>query len=734
MQRNNVSFVVQLGLSILIIVLFLLGVVGMDQMRSLNINISNKVHNADEKVFYAHQMRDAIRKREIALNKMAVMTDPFLRDDEFMLFYQYGGDFLDARRKLLDIATDESEKEIQKKILAAARVAQPLNVQAAELFMEGTRGESALEVIRPASEAQQVLMKRLDELVELQYKYDNYAVHEGRQLFDDMLLYFFLIGIGMTVASLLVIAKMARYVTQKNNELVATNRELVEASATALTATKTKSAFLATMSHEIRTPLTAIIGFAEALLDCDQDMRERIVNTQTIIRSGRHLLQIINDILDLSKIEANKFDTECIEVALFELLKEVESIVRPQAQAKGLNFTLAYEFPIPEKIQSDPLRIKQILINLTNNAIKFTDSGHVIVRTAFSAGKHQMSFTVIDSGIGMSVEHLDKIFVPFTQADSSTSRKYGGTGLGLSLSRELAVRLGGDLSVRSMPGVGSHFTFTINTGNTDAYAKIRSSEEIPDPSSEKKSLSQIEKFRGRVLLAEDNSDNQRLLSHIVGKLGASIDIADNGRIAVEMAQANHYDLVLMDMQMPIMDGFAAIAKLRNQGYQQPIVALTANAMKKDRQDCIEAGCNDFLTKPLERAELYRVAAKFLPKDLDRPSAKAWITSSLLETEPDLADIVKKFVITLPTTYESIKQYTKDRDWTKLRGLIHQLKGTGGGMGFPVLTGVAGKIEFQLATQDYNAVCSLILELGVHIEAILGAYQDIPIAEVRPKVA
>ena len=374
-----------------------------------------------------------------------------------------------------------------------------------------------------------------------------------------------------------------------------------------------KSTFLANMSHEIRTPLTSIIGFTETALDDDQTEEQRITALKTILKSSDHLLNLINDVLDFSKIEAGELDIEKIVMSPLQLIAEVESILISLAQKKNLDFKVSYQFPLPEYILSDPLRIKQILLNLCSNAIKFTSKGCVCLTLQYESSLDTLNFRVQDTGIGMSPDQLDKLFKPFKQADTSITRRFGGTGLGLFLSKRLAGLLNGQLDVTSTPGQGSEFTLSIqqalsnimpvkllNNHNEVKLAQTSEPENIPTTS-----------LSGDVLLVEDNLTNQLLIQRFLEKMGTNVTVAENGAVAVTLATQRPYDLIYMDMQMPVMPGLEAVKTLRQQSYTGPIVMLTANATQEDRRLCSEAGSNDYLTKPINRKKLYELTAMYL---------------------------------------------------------------------------------------------------------------------------
>jgi signal transduction histidine kinase/FixJ family two-component response regulator len=483
------------------------------------------------------------------------------------------------------------------------------------------------------------------------------------------------------------------------------------------TANKAKSTFLANMSHEIRTPLTAIIGYAEVSLDSNQTLQERSHALKTIVRSGNHLLNIINDILDFSKVEADQLDVEFMSVELFQVVLDVESLMRPQAEKKGLEFSIFYDFPLPTKFGTDPVRIKQILLNLCSNAIKFTDEGSVSITVSCNCSDQVMQFAVKDTGIGMTAEQLHKLFKPFQQADSSITRRFGGTGLGLSLSKCLAEKLGGTIDVSSEYGKGTRFTLTTGTGALHNTQFVHSLKQINHSTETDTCFSNEKLLSGHVLLAEDNPTNQQLLSLFLRKMGAEVSIAENGEIAVHMALQNHYDLIYMDMQMPVLSGVDAVKMLRSQGYVQPIVALTANATNEDKIICINAGCNDFLSKPIPRQKLYDMTSKYLQASERSNKPDEPIISTLLSEEPTFRDLVEKFVAELPDMLEKLHGAYQQKDWVTLKDELHSLKGMGGGFGYNVLTELAGKAEFQVFSENYDAAKNLLDEIS-HISKLI----------------
>ncbi len=404
----------------------------------------------------------------------------------------------------------------------------------------------------------------------------------------------------------------------QRQELEEINQRLSISIEEARAATAAKSDFLANMSHEIRTPMTAILGYLDVIEDqlgSNTPASEMAESLAPIRRSGEHLMSLINDILDLSKIEAGHIELESLSFSPFQTLCDVLELLRARASSKQLTLSVECATPIPEFIVSDQQRLRQILINLVGNALKFTQSGGVTVRVRLVSPllKPKLRFDVIDTGSGMTDAAIKKIFQPFTQADSSITRKHGGTGLGLSICRKLLQNLGGDIKVKSRPGHGSTFTFTIPTGDiTNVTLQSYDATEFnraatPTP---KKSYTLPP---SRIMLVEDGIDNQRLISHLLKKAGVAPVVANHGEEALllHLQSKEPFDLILMDMQMPIMDGYTAASHLRARGFEGAILALTAHAMDGAEQKCIDAGCDAYLTKPIDRSEFFETILSHL---------------------------------------------------------------------------------------------------------------------------
>lgn len=372
----------------------------------------------------------------------------------------------------------------------------------------------------------------------------------------------------------------------------------------AVAANEAKSSFLANMSHEIRTPLGIILGFSDLIADPDVHLQDKQKYVQTLRRNGELLSTLIDDVLDLSKIEAGHMSIEKSRVAIREALSEIEAAVQPRVLAKNIKLSIEISDDTPPTIYTDVIRLKQILINVIGNAIKFTSHGGISLKTGYQ--NRQLVISIADTGIGISAKQSKNLFTAFSQADNSITRRFGGTGLGLVLSKRIAQALGGDLNLKtSTPGKGSEFEMIIAAEDSvpvmaDAFKGAEAS---------------LENLEGlRVLVVDDSKDNQVLIGHILNKAFVIVETADDGLEAIEKITAKPFDVVLMDVQMPRLGGYEAVLRLRTLGYGLPIVALTAHAFKEDRDRAMTAGCNEYLTKPVDRRRLLEVISSLAKKN------------------------------------------------------------------------------------------------------------------------
>ncbi len=429
---------------------------------------------------------------------------------------------------------------------------------------------------------------------------------------------------------------------------------------------------------------------------------------------------MINDILDLSKIEAERLELELMDWPPRQIVEDVETLLRPRADEKHLTLTVEYVEPLPSAIRTDPARLRQILVNLVGNAIKFTDSGGVRLTASWLAGaaRSQMQFQVADTGIGISEQDMKKIFEPFTQVDVSSTRRFGGTGLGLSISRRLAEMLGGRLEVRSQPGKGSTFTLTIEAGSTQpGYIRPLSpvSSATPRPRADGPLAEVRQSLHGRVLLVEDVPEIARLIRSILAKSRVDLDLAENGLAACEMAIASRaagrpYHLILMDIRMPMVNGYEATRRLRAQGWDGPIVAVTAHSMRGDREKCLEAGFNDYLPKPISQAAFFGILERYLgapdtatgetsadPKPVG--GGGAGLFGGLLD-DAAARELVDEYARALALKAEAVEKAFLAGDAALLAKLTHEIKGSAGMYGFPRISEKALSLS-QLAANREN---------------------------------
>ncbi len=637
-------------------------------------------------------MRQAALTRAVILHEMTSLNEFFERDEKYQEFSEQAGYFIFAREKLLALDLSEQDKSLWEKTRREISVNQQTQMMTGQLLLDGQfeRGRELLnEVLIPR---QQIVMQSLSEIFEYHNKQvvEEFA-HAARSQQNTYSIIMLLTALAVIISIGIII-----YIVRTTARIQSDLRRADEARI----ANQMKSEFLANMSHEIRTPLGSIIGYSEAALSPGQSRNERMDGIRTIHRNGIHLLSLINEILDLSKVEAGKLDMEIMPVSLFEILQDVKNVACVKLQEKKLRCGLNYKYPLPAMINTDPIRLKQILLNLVNNAIKFTSKGHIYINVWCVQQEEKIYISIEDTGIGISAEQADKIFDAFTQADKSTTRKYGGTGLGLTLSRRLSKMLGGDITLESTPGQGSTFTVSVETGPLNKEHFIHQDNQV-DMESLPQAANEMPVLEGRVLLVDDVEDNQKLVSFFIRKTGAQVDVAANGQQALDMMQFAKYDLVLMDMQMPVMDGVDATREIRSRKFKVPVVMLTANAYAKDRLECEQAGANGFMTKPTSTSQINEVLINYLKPHEKSTKSSNPIYSSLLEEEPGLQDIVNKFVYYLPEQLNTIAHLIDQQDWDLLARQLHDLKGTAGNMGFAEIYDCVSEMSLCLHEKDYR---------------------------------
>ena len=723
LQDTNIA--VKAGFTSMLVLMLIFGLFALYQLRNISLTMTDTLATNSKKIVHVVLMRDAIRQRQIIMADMLSMVDAFEREESRLEFFKLAGVFREERAKLLKLPIDDSEKKLLKKISTHLLLAQPLNRQAANFLIEDRTSAKARALIERAQVLQKRLYRLHGELITLQDENTQNFVKISKEKYATTLWLSILFGVIISLIAWIIARVMAKIITQKNEELVNNNRKLKEVSEQAIEATRTKSEFLAIMSHEIRTPLTAIIGFAELLSERSTHIEDRVSVSKTIVKNGKHLLKIINDILDISKIEANRMGFEKTYFSPVELILDVEEIVGNQFKEKGIQLFIEYNFPLPNLIYNDSLRTKQIILNLCSNSLKFTKAGKVSINICCDIEGEKIFFTVIDSGIGLSEEQTSKIFDAFTQADSSTTRKYGGTGLGLSLSKQFAEKMGGTITVESMHGIGSQFCVSISTGKLDESQLIEGEAELPEKTdSIAYQYDHSCTVKGSILIVEDNEDNQQLLSIILCDIGAEITFAKNGQEALDKTRNKTYDLILMDIQMPVMGGIEATKILRQSDYTNPIVALTANAMKSDYDMCIEAGCDGFLTKPINKDKLFKAIYKYLEIE-DRNIHDDKIISDILDKRSvKMRELVLKFIRSLPERIEAIERFRNAKNWTSMRDELHKLKGIGTVMGYPMITEIATELDYEVKIENELEVDTLLLNLKNICERVVKCIPDI----------
>lgn len=502
----------------------------------------------------------------------------------------------------------------------------------------------------------------------------------------------------------------------------------------ALAASQQKSAFLANMSHEIRTPLTSIIGYSERIrFDKAKSRDDEKHMLDIVLQNGNHLLHLINDILDLSKVEANMLEVEKTSFSIIKVVEHARRLLNERASEKNILLDINYLLPIPEMVLNDAIRTKQIILNLASNAIRFTDDGKVTIDISYRQSDDMLVIDIKDSGIGMSKDELGRLFKPFSQADSSISRRYGGTGLGLTISKRLVELMDGEIVVQSVKGVGSRFTSTIKAGfneKTDSLITELSDKDLAV--SEYKQPIEGLSLSGKLLLVEDTYEIRELVKAYIEDYGIQIDTANNGKEGIELALKNNYDLILMDIQMPVMNGKQAISQLRKENYDKPVIALTADALTDHADEFTKLGFNEVLTKPIIINDLISTIQRYISiskiaiedevdiavmdeavEEVSEIIVDAGIeaTETELQDESGVDDILHdlkiKYLKQLPDYVNDLKSAISKNDMQNAHAILHQLKGISGSLGYNELTDLAVDASELLYSGEFEKVDSKI---------------------------
>ncbi|MCL2699046.1 MAG: ATP-binding protein [Defluviitaleaceae bacterium] len=534
------------------------------------------------------------------------------------------------------------------------------------------------------------------------------------------------------------ILKQLRRITRSSDRMAyrqITAKEFAEAVATA------RAAFLANMSHEIRTPMNGVLGLTDLALD-DHTLTEKQKDYLVKIKqSGRGLLAIVNDILDISKIDAGELTVEKIPLDLREVFLECHTMITQKAGAKGITLIFNDETSLDHKLLGDPTRLRQIFLNLLSNAIKFTHEGSVTLTAKCVEkieGAVRLYFEITDTGIGMTPEQCVKIFDPFKQADASTARNFGGTGLGLTITKSIIEMLGGEVKVESAPGEGSRFYFSLLFELSDEQcpkAIYMDGDAAYDPFVGRPT------FAGTALVCDDNETNQMVAVENLEKLGFDVVIAGNGKIAVDLvvARENPFEVIFMDLQMPVMDGMEATKILLEQGVKYPIIAMTASAMKDDMEKCLDIGMKGYITKPFKPQELWAVLREHLVPVKEAGDAarqdsatqndslppdpaidKADGLSYVGENETLYTELLAKFADEQPGVFANLKKAAVEKDYALARGLAHSMKSTAATIGAVKLPGMLETAEQALASSEPEQYGKIIAACEEELDAVLDA--------------
>jgi signal transduction histidine kinase/ActR/RegA family two-component response regulator len=595
MNQLDPKLSLTIGFGLMMILLLALTLTGLSRIRIVNSHLEKIVNENNVKTELATEMYQLTHEQVIKLQNLFLLTTPAERIEIFNKFKWLEKKFLETHHQFFDLALTDAERTYLKSTLAFSQNTAEVQIRITELLREEDPTPFRTLILKKVLPVQKEVMTSLKGLVALQKKASRLAEQQAVQAYQHAYWLMSILG-GIAIALGLVITLVVfRHISLAE-------KKLLQAKEAAVAASKAKSEFLANISHEVRTPMNAVIGMTHLLLDT-QLTSEQLELVETVRTSGDAFLKLIDDILDFSKIEAGELALEVEEFQLRETIEAAVNKVLPKAIAKNLDISSRIEEQLPNKLLGDVKRLRQIMDHLLDNAVKFTEIGEVKLTVAgrlLSEYQIELHFKVKDTGVGIPEERMDQLFESFSQLDSSSTRRYGGAGLGLALGKQLCQLMGGTLCVENNTSPGSTFHFTVVMEVSveplqDNLAKPETT--VATAPKIQRTLQNL-----RILLVEDNLTNQKVAQLILKRMGYTADIANNGLEAVQAVEQHVYDIVLMDVQMPELDGLEATRLIheRWRPEQRPyIIAMTAHALQGDREACLAAGMDDYMSKPVK---------------------------------------------------------------------------------------------------------------------------------------